>query len=217
MAKKYVQPTQIHELKITLCGSKPPIWRRFAVPSDMRLSDLHCVIQIVMGWDNSHLHQFIVSDRSRKEHRSLGKSGWTHRERRLSDTRFELEDIENENKVTLNELASAVKGKLIYEYDFGDSWEHLIEIVKIGLPEDKVKYPLCLAGKLACPPDDCGGIWGYYDMLEVLKNPKHKDYEDIRGWMPPGFKPERFNLEAINAELATLRGEKGRRTWQLNE
>ncbi|MGD0077352.1 MAG: plasmid pRiA4b ORF-3 family protein [Sedimentisphaerales bacterium] len=213
MAKKYVQPTQIHELKITLCGSKPPIWRRFAVPSNMRLSDLHYLIQIIMGWDNSHLHQFIASDRSRKEYRSLGKKGWTHLERRLSDPRFELEDTENENKVTLTELAPALKDKFIYEYDFGDSWEHLIEVVKISPPADKVKYPVCLAGEFACPPDDCGGIWGYYGKLEILKDPKHDDYEDTIEWMGDDFDPERFNLEAINAELAQLRGGKSRRVW----
>ncbi|MBN2020600.1 MAG: plasmid pRiA4b ORF-3 family protein [Sedimentisphaerales bacterium] len=205
------QSTQIYELKITLRGSKPPIWRRAAVPSDMSLGNLHYAVQIVMGWTNSHLHQFIASDLSRKEYRSLGKRGYTHNERCFSDPRFELEDTGNENKVTLNELAPAVKGKFIYEYDFGDGWEHLIEVVKISPPADKVKYPVCLAGELACPPEDCGGIWGYYDMLEVLKNPKHKDYKDIRGWMPPGFKPERFNLEAINAELATLRGCRARK------
>lgn len=205
-----VQPVQIHELKITLCGSKPPIWRQFAVPSDMHLSDLHYAIQIVMGWTNSHLHQFIASDLSRKKYRSMGKRGYTHSERRFSDTRFELEDTDDEKKTMLSELVPAAKSKFIYEYDFGDSWEHLIEVVKISPPADKVKYPVCLAGELACPPEDCGGTWGYYDMLEVLKNPKHKDYKDIRGWMPPGFKPERFNLEAINAELTELRGGKSR-------
>jgi hypothetical protein len=93
------QPAQVHELKITLRGSKPSIWRRFAVPSDMRLSDLHYVIQIVMGWDNSHLHQFIASDLSRKEYRSQSKRGYTHIERRLSDPRFELDDIDDESKL----------------------------------------------------------------------------------------------------------------------
>ncbi|MFH1370449.1 MAG: plasmid pRiA4b ORF-3 family protein [Planctomycetota bacterium] len=205
------QPVQIHELKITLCGSKPLIWRHIAVPSDMHLSDLHEVIQIVMGWTNSHLHQFIASDRSRKEYRSLGKSGYTHLDRRLSDPRFELEDTENENKVMLSNLVPAVKSKFIYEYDFGDSWEHLIEVVKIGPPAESVKYPVCLAGKFACPPDDSGGIWGYYDMLEVLKNPKHKDYEETLEWMGRDFNPERFNIEAINAELAELRSGKSRR------
>lgn len=193
---------QIHELKITLCGSKPPIWRQIAISSDTRLNELHEVIQIVIGWTNSHLHQFIVSNRSRKEYRSLGKSGWTHLERRLSDPRFELEDTENENEVMLGDLAPAVKSKFIYEYDFGDSWEHLIEVVKIGLPIEGVKYPVCLAGKLACPSEDCGGLEGYYNMLEALKDPKCEDYKDMLAWVGKDFNPEQFDVDEINAILA---------------
>ncbi len=219
------QPVQIHELKITLRDSKPPIWRRVAVPSDMRLSDLHYVIQIVMGWTNSHLHQFVVRNAKPKpaadELRKLFQNEqWDkieecmRRERCISDTRFELEDIEDEKKVKLSELAPEVKSKFIYEYDFGDGWNHNIEVVKIGPPNEGVKYPVCLAGKFACPPEDCGGIWGYYEKLEILKDPKHKDYKEILRWMGPGFDPERFNLEAINAELAELRSGKSRRALE---
>jgi hypothetical protein len=216
------QPAQVHELKITLRGSKPPIWRRVAVPSDIRLSDLHYVIQIVMGWENSHLHQFTFPDNrpkpTREEINELRQTGrWDkleecmRRDHCISDIRFELEDIEDEKKVKLSELAPAVKSKFVYEYDFGDGWDHNIEVVKIGPPAEGTRYPVCLAGKFACPPEDCGGVWGYYEKLEILKNPKHKDYKDILGWMPPGFNPERLNLEAINAELAELRSGKSRR------
>jgi hypothetical protein len=219
---KPAKPAQVHELKITLCGSKPPIWRRVAVSSNMRLSNLHDVIQIVMGWTNSHLHQFTVRNAKPKpasdELRKLFQNEqWDkleqrmRRERCISDIRFELENIEDERKVKLAELAPAVKSKFIYEYDFGDGWEHLIEVVKIGPPAEGVKYPVCIAGKLACPPDDSGGVWGYYEKLEVLKNPKHKDYKDILGWMGDDFDPERFDPEAVNAELAELRSGKSRR------
>lgn len=215
------QPAQVHELKITLRGSKPPIWRRVAVPSDIRLSDLHYVIQIVMGWENSHLHQFVVRNTKPRpapdELRKLFQNEqWDkleecmRRDRCISDIRFELEDIEDEKKVKLSELAPAVKSKFIYEYDFGDNWDHNIEVVKIVPPDEGVKYPVCLAGKFACPPDDCGGLWGYYEKLEILKNPKHDDYEDTIEWMGDDFDPEHFNLEAINAELATLRSGKSR-------
>jgi hypothetical protein len=122
--------------------------------------------------------------------------------------------LRRKNKTVLSELAPSVKSKFIYEYDFGDSWEHLIEVVKIGPSEEDVKYPVCLAGELACPPEDCGGLWGYYEKLEILKNPKHEEYEDILGWMGSGFKPERFNLEKINAQLATLRKGKKRSAWE---
>ena len=183
------------------------------MPSDMRLNALHDVIQIVMGWTDSHLHQFIVADQRPKptsnEIRLVGRSGqWDklaermQRERYLSDPRAELENAEDERKVKLCDLAHAVKNKFIYEYDFGDSWEHLIEAVKIGPPIDGVKYPVCLAGKLACPPDDCGGIGGYYDMLEAIKDPKREDYEDMLAWVGEDFDPERFDIDEINAALA---------------
>lgn len=177
-----------------------------------------------MGWENSHLHQFTFPDNrpkpTREEINELRQTGqWDkleecmRRDRCISDIRFELEDIEDEKRVKLSELAPAVKSKFIYEYDFGDSWDHNIEVVKIGPPDEGVKYPVCLSGKFACPPEDCGGLWGYYEKLEILKNPKHKDYQDIHGWMPRGFDPERFNIEAINAELATLRSSKSRHLW----
>ena len=205
---------QVHELKITLCGCKPPIWRRVAVSSNMRLSDLHQVIQVVMGWGNYHLHQFIIPDtRPKPTREELASLDWQARYERLtmcrdrcwSDPRMEVEGAEDESRVTLSELAPAVKSKLIYEYDFGDGWEHLIKVVKIGPPVEAVKYPLCLAGKLACPPDDSGGIWGYYEKLKVLKNPKHEDYENTLEWMGKNFDPEHFDLEKINATLMKLK------------
>jgi hypothetical protein len=178
----------------------------------MRLNDLHEVIQIIMGWTNSHLHQFIVPDLRPKptsnEIRLLGQggprdklAGRMQRERRLSDPQMEVEGAEDEGKVKLSELAPAVKSKFIYEYDFGDSWGHLIEVVKIGPPDEGVKYPMCIAGKLACPPEDCGGLGGYYNMLKTLKDPKREDYEDMLEWIDEDFDPERFDIEDINAAL----------------
>jgi hypothetical protein len=88
-----------------------------------------------------------------------------------------------------------------YEYDFGDCWEHEIEVEKILEPEAGAKYPRCLAGERACPSDDCGGPGGYEELLEVLADPGHEDYEDYRGWAGKGFDPERFDLEQVNRVL----------------
>lgn len=229
MPKKFssqnAQPTQIHELKITLKDSKPPIWRQVAVPSNIRLSDLHHVIQIVMGWTNSHLHQFVVRNIKPKptteELRKLFQTEqWDKleqsmsRDRCISDPRMELDGAEDERKVMLSELAPTVKSKFIYEYDFGDGWKHQIEVVKITPPAEGAQYPLCLKGKLACPPEDCGGIWGYYDMLKALKDPKHPQHEEFREWLGGKFDPERFDIEQVNAELAELRSSKNR-LWDL--
>jgi hypothetical protein len=184
----------------------------------MRLSDLHIVIQIVMGWTNSHLHQFVIRNTKPKptfeELRSLDiperiKKMAMFRDLCWSDPRMGLEEAEDETKARLCDLAPAVKGKFIYEYDFGDGWEHKIEVVKIGPPAEGVEYPVCLKGKLACPPEDCGGIWGYYNMLEVLKDPEHEDYENIAGWIGGSFDPERFDLDGINAELTRMRSGRG--------
>lgn len=209
------QTMQVHELKITLHGSKPPILRRVAVPSDIRLNNLHRIIQIIMGWDNYHLHQFIVRNRrsklTKEELHALSQSRrwdklamYMRRDRYLSDPQFELEETEDEGKITLSDLAPSVKSKFIYEYDFGDGWEHIIEVVKIGPPAEGVKYPVCISGKLACPPEDCGGIWGYYDMLEAIKDPKHELHKEFIEWLPRGFDPERFDLKRINAALSKL-------------
>jgi len=219
---KKARPTQIHELKITLRRSKPPIWRRIAVPSDIKLSDLHVVIQIVMGWTNSHLHQFVIRNpRPRPTPQDLLSPDipariemmMASRDRCWSDPRMELEEAEDEAKARLCELAPAVKSKLNYEYDFGDGWEHQIEVVKIGPPAQGTDYPVCLKGKLACPPEDCGGIWGYYAMLEALKDPKHEDHENISDWIGGSFDPERFDLDEVNAELSELSSGKGRFLW----
>ncbi len=207
------QPAQIYELKVMLRGSKPPIWRRVAVAADMRLSDLHQVIQVVMGWGNYHLHQFVVHNRQPKPTREESASlNWQERYERLiicrdrcwSDPRMEVEGTEDERKMRLCELAPAVKSKFIYEYDFGDGWEHDIEVVKIGPPAEGVKYPVCIEGKLACPPEDCGGIWGYYEMLEALKDPKHEQHKEFTEWIGGKFDPERFDLKKINTALAKL-------------
>jgi hypothetical protein len=146
-----------------------------------------------------------------------------NRERSISDPEFELEDAEDEFAVTLQEIAPTVKSKLTYWYDFGDDWYHRIDVVKVGPPAEPPKppkppespeppeppegvaYPVCLAGKLACPPEDCGGIWGYYEMLEALKDPKHENHEDMLEWLGDGFDPERFDIDEVNAVLAELR------------
>ena len=221
------RPEQVHELKITLKNSKPPIWRQVAVPSDIPLGDLHWVIQIVMGWTNSHLHQFIIpSNRPRPTkdeiHSMRMKGQWhklaeyTRRGRLFSDPRFELEDIEDERKVKLCELAPDVKSKLIYEYDFGDGWNHIIEAKKIGPPQENVNYPVCLNGEFACPPEDCGGIWSYYEMLEILEDPKHEQYEEYAGWLGGDFDPEYFDIGQVNSVLANFEKEiKQRRRWEI--
>ncbi|MEN6622131.1 MAG: plasmid pRiA4b ORF-3 family protein [Smithella sp.] len=145
--------TSIYQLKITLRGSKPPIWRRFTIPDSMALSKLHRVIHVIMDWTDTHLHEFIVGNVSY----GIPDPDWP------SDTK-------NKARVKINHLLYEEKQKIRYVYDFGDNWEHVIELEKIIAGEKASAKLKCLAGKRACPPEDCGGIYGYYDLLEAIKD-----------------------------------------------
>ena len=185
--KQTLDPS-VYQLKVTLNGSKPPIWRRIQVTSDTRLNALHDILQVVMGWENYHLHQFMAH----------GVMYGT------PDPEFDM-DLENEESVTLGQVISHVKEKLIYEYDFGDSWEHEILLEKILSPKAGENYPICVTGKRACPPEDCGGIWGYYDFLEAIGNSNHPEHEEMLEWVGEEFNPEAFDRNEINQMLKQIR------------
>jgi len=214
---------QIYTLRITLRDSKPPIWRRVAVPSDITLAQLHEVIQIAMGWTNSHLHHFMLKDKS-LINRDPNVIARLSEEGRYDDIFVATRGIrmfvakvtpfgdptemegEDEDAVTLAEVCTKVKSKLTYEYDFGDGWEHIIEVQKIEEPKPGVEYPVCLAGKLACPPEDCGGIYGYYHMLDVVADPDHEQHDDLIEWLGDDFDPDAFDIDEVNDMLAQWRG-----------
>jgi len=179
---------QVYQLKITLRGSKPPIWRRVIVPATFNLYQLHQVIQYAMGWEDSHLHQFIIDGES---YGTPSPDDW--------------EPVTDERRHTLNRIAPHEKMKFVYEYDFGDSWEHTILVEKILPAEAGKQYPVCLKGKRACPPEDVGGIWGYEDFLEALRDPGHEEHETYLDWIDGEFDAEEFNLDAVNSALQRVR------------
>ena len=179
-----VQPRSIYQLKVTLQDSHPAIWRRVQVPGDLPLSRLHGVLQIVMGWTNSHMHQFKVAGRYYGTHK-LGLEP----------------EVEDERQVRLNQIAPNAKSRFIYEYDFGDSWEHAIVVEKIMPPEKGIEYPRCIGGEKACPPEDVGGVWGYHDFLQQFRNPKHPEHAELLEWVGKKFDPERFDLNGVNGML----------------
>jgi hypothetical protein len=187
MAKK-----DIYQIKVTLKHSRPPIWRRIQVPGDTRLDKLHGILQTVMGWWDAHLHQFIVGRDTYygQPHPAYEESG---------------ADMLDETKVRLDQIATLEKFSFVYEYDFGDSWEHILLVEKILPPEPDVRYPRCLKGKRACPPEDVGGVWGYEAFLAALNDPEHPDHESMLDWFGDEFDPEAFDLKAINAGLANVR------------
>jgi len=161
----------------------------------MRLDRLHAVIQIVMGWTNSHLHQF-----------SAG-SGFALTLYGTPDPEFADMGSEmlNEERYTIADLAPAARRKFGYEYDFGDSWEHQAAVEKVLPPDAAFKHPVCLAGANACPPEDCGGLWGYYNLLGILADPKHPEHEEMKEWIGGGFDPAQFDLDGVNARLKHLK------------
>lgn len=184
-AAKRAKSGTVHQLKVSLRGSKPPIWRRIQVASGTRLDELHKILQIVMGWEDYHLHQFITGKRPHLEFYGSAEN----------DDGSEMAD---ETEYTVAQIAPREKAKFVYEYDFGDSWEHEIVVEKILPQAPDSEYPLCLAGKCACPPEDVGGVWGYGEFLEILSNPKHPEYEERLEWLGGEFDPEYFEVEEVN-------------------
>ena len=162
MATKRIDPVEdIYQIKVTPLGTKPPIWRRLPVPADLTLAQLHFVLQVAMGWEDGHMHEFRVGQRR------FGRPEPSAPFMRMPRT-------ESERTARLSAALGRTSAKMIYAYDFGDSWEHSIVLEK-KLPTDpNATYPLCIDGRLACPPEDCGGIPGFYDLLDALADPDHE-------------------------------------------
>ncbi len=184
MKKKY---NQVFQFKITLKGIKPPIWRRIQVPETYTFWDLHVAIQDAMGWDDYHLHEFELVNPLTGLKQSIGSP----------DKEFDRE-VFSELKQKLVDFFSMENRSAVYTYDFGDNWEHKIQLEKILPREEGVTYPICIKGKRACPPEDCGGIWGYAELLEILGNPNHEEYEEMLEWLGGEFDPEHFDVEEIS-------------------
>jgi hypothetical protein len=188
-AKRQTSASVVYQLKITLLGFKPLIWRRIQV-LDCTLDELHEHVQTAMGWTNSHLHHF-----------RIGKQLYGSPE--LMQDNFEMMEYQDSTSTRLSDLAPQGRKKVsfIYEYDFGDSWEHEIEIEGVSDPAPDKRYPLCLEGENACPPDDCGGVWGYANLLETISNKEHEEYEDMLEWLGGSFDPEAFDPAAATKHM----------------
>ena len=181
----------VHRVTVVLRGSTPAIWRRLDVASDTSLAGLHRILQCGFGWDSSHLWMFQTP---RGEYGSPGPGrGSGHR---------------NAAVTTLQDVAPEVGDRFCYIYDFGDDWEHDIEVEAVTPAEPGVVYPRCVAGRRAGPPEDCGGVGGYEDLVAVLTDPGHEEHEERLEWLgldsADHFDPAAFDVTAVNRHLALL-------------
>src|SRR6516162_7112754 len=191
-AMKQTAADTVYQFKITLLKSSPPIWRQIQV-HDCTLDKLHEHIQTAMGWTNSHLHHFRIGEQLFGDPDLMQENSEELEYRDSTTTR--ISDI----------LPKSGKGfHFQYEYDFGDSWYHEVLFEGVVQADPKVKYPLCLEGARACPPEDCGGIWSYPDFVEAIQNPDHERHEELLEWVGGSFDPEEF--DPANATKAMNKG-----------
>jgi hypothetical protein len=185
----------VYRFRIVLQDSTPAIWRRFET-TDVTLEQLHALIQTAMGWTNSHLHQFEIAGR------------------RYTHPRFLMDDLDDFGAIAyrgkrVSDLVSEFgdKLKMSYEYDFGDGWRHEVTLEEVTQAEPKIRYPRCLDGERACPPEDVGGVYGFADFVEAITDPNHREHNQYLEWYGP-FDPTKFD-----AAKATRRMREGLPTW----
>ena len=190
-AHDYHDDSRSCTLKVTLDDIEPPIWRRIEVPASVTLARLHDVLQVALGWTNSHLHAFEIGDQRIAIPYDLEQlmDGQITRSARL---------------VKLGDVVDHDVRRFAYEYDFGDSWQHTVEIEEVRDERDGDGGARCLDGARSCPPEDCGGTGGYVRLLEILFDPRHPEFDEMRHWAGGGFEPERFDRRAVNAALSAV-------------
>ena len=176
----------LYQLRITLRDIQPPIWRRIQVWEDVTLARLHTVLQILMDWEDYHLHEFVIGRRLY----SVPDPDDEMYERKVTD----------ERQVRLSDVVVHVGTQFTYLYDFGDNWKHELLLEAVLLSDPGTHYPKCLAGQRRTPPEDVGGTFGYADYLEAMADPEHEEHENMLRWRGP-FDPEAFSIDEVNQRL----------------
>jgi hypothetical protein len=177
----------VYQLKVALLNVKPPIWRRLLITRDTNLARLHEIIQIAMGWMDTHLHQFVA--------------GRAH----YAPPNPDYDDGSTpEAGVAIRSLLKKEKQWILYEYDFGDGWSHRITLEKTLERDDDKPLPRCTGGRRACPPEDVGGPYGYIEFLKAYSNESHPDHEEKVDWAGDYFQPEEFDADEVNKLLASI-------------
>lgn len=174
---------EIYQFKITLQGSKPPIWRRFIVPGNYRFWDLHLAIQDAMGWEDCHLHLFTMYSPRQKREANIGIP--------------EEDEYLKSTKEFIKDYFSLQNPSAAYVYDFGDGWRHKLTLEKISTEKEDESYPQCTGGKNACPPENSGGLEMYYQYLSIFNNPLVEGHAEVKAWLGEDFDPEAFDPEEV--------------------
>lgn len=175
----------VHVLKVTLRDVRPAVWRRIVVSSETPLPKFARVLEMAMGWEGYHLHMFDVGGIL------FGRIG------------EDADYLIDERSATVKHLLPRLKSKLRWNYDFGDGWDHDVAVEAIEAPKEAKNYPLCIDGKRACPPEDCGGAPGYGELLRVLADTNDDEHDHMMSWAPNGFDPAAFDLVAANRRMRT--------------
>ncbi|MFH1170409.1 MAG: plasmid pRiA4b ORF-3 family protein [Candidatus Vogelbacteria bacterium] len=189
-----METKSVYQFKISLNYSKPLIWRRIQVPATYTFWELHCAIQDAMGWSGGHLHGFMFANK---------KNNWQTINIMIPspDNDEFMDRIVDERTAKVADYFEKISKQCKYEYDFGDGWVHTILLEKVVPIVSGEKYPKCLAGKRACPPDDCGGIGGYERLIDILKQPKHPEHKETMEWLgldfPNDLNPEHFDANEV--------------------
>jgi hypothetical protein len=177
------------QFKITLRGVKPPIWRRVQVPEDYSFWDLHvAILSALDGWDDHHLHLFTIPDRITGEPFRIGIP---------DEDGFDDDDTLTGWEFPIKHFFGLNLKKAVYTYDFGDDWEHDLVLEAIMPAEKGVAYPRCTGGRRQCPPEDCGGVRGYLEFVEIMQRRHGREYREMRTWHGEDFDPEEFRPSQV--------------------
>lgn len=182
-------PDTVYQIKVMLEYIEPVIWRRLLVPADITLSRLHSILQIAFGWTNSHMHHFFDKEQEFFSPKVMANDD------------FGGPPARDTAQTRLADVMKKPRDALRYEYDFGDSWLHYIQLEKILADAGDTPVPSCIAGENAGPPDDCGGPPGYQHLMAVMANPKHPEFEEMAEWVRQPFDPRRFDTARVNARM----------------
>lgn len=176
-------PREVFQIKVALLDIEPPIWRRMLIPADHTLADLHIAIQVAFDWEGWHGHVFTVHGREYASRDPV----------EVAKARDEI--------IPLAKLDLKPGTGIRYVHDFGDNWVHDIVVETVLAPAEPIMAPVCLEGRRAGPPDDCGGPLGYKHLLQALQNRRHPQHRDLKEWVGSGWRAEDFHLDEVNASL----------------